>query len=122
MTKRPGTFPLTPTRRAAGVLAGLALGVALLAGCSSEGADTDCSIAGSCTITFQRGVDASASILGVEAKLVGVQDEQVTVEVAGEQVTLLTGQQAAEVAGFAVTLDSVTDQEIKIRVSQGGGS
>ncbi|MFC3501817.1 hypothetical protein ACFOOK_12710 [Micromonospora krabiensis] len=120
MTHRPGNSPLTPTRRAAGLLAGLALGVALLAGCSSEGADTDCSIAGSCTVTFQRGVDASASILGVDAKLVGVQGDQVTVEVAGEQVTLLAGQQAAEVGGLAVTLDSVTDQEIKIRVSQGG--
>ncbi|MFI7607233.1 hypothetical protein ACIBTV_19120 [Micromonospora sp. NPDC049366] len=120
MTHRPGNFPLTPTRRAAGLLAGLALGVAVLAGCSSEGADTDCSIAGSCTVTFQRGVDASASILGVDAKLVGVQGDQVTVEVAGEQVTLLAGQQAAEVGGLAVTLDSVTDKEIKIRIAQGG--
>ncbi|MEU5564076.1 hypothetical protein [Micromonospora musae] len=122
MTNRPGNTSLTPARRAAASLAGLALGVALLAGCSSEGTDTDCSIAGSCTITFQRGVEASANILGVEAKLVGAEGEQVTVEVAGEQVTLLTGQQATEVAGLSVTLDSVTDQEVKIRVSQGGGS
>ncbi|MEV4546053.1 MULTISPECIES: hypothetical protein [Micromonospora] len=121
MTNRRVDFPLTPTRRAAGLLAGLALGVAVLAGCSSDGASTDCSIAGSCTVTFERGVDASASILGVEAKLVGAQDDQVTIEVAGEQVTLLTGQQAAEVAGLSVTLDSVTDQEVKIRVSQGSG-
>ncbi|MEU4681272.1 hypothetical protein [Micromonospora sp. NPDC023737] len=121
MIHRPGNTSLTPVRRAAGALAGLALGVALLAGCSSEGADTDCSIAGSCTITFQRGVEASASILGVEAKLVGAEGDQVTVEVAGEQVTLITGQQAAEVGGLAVTLDSVTDQEVKIRVSQGSG-
>ncbi|MER7891356.1 hypothetical protein AB0C04_23005 [Micromonospora sp. NPDC048909] len=122
MTNRLGNSPLTPTRRAAGLLAGLALGVAVLAGCSSEGASTDCSLAGSCTVTFQRGVDASANILGVEAKLVGAQDDQVTVEVAGEQVTLITGQQAAEVAGLAVTLDSVSDQEVKIRVSQNSGS
>ncbi|MFC0509283.1 hypothetical protein [Micromonospora costi] len=116
MTNRPGNSPLTPTRRAAGVLAGLALGVALLAGCSSEGASTDCGI-NACTVTFERGVDANASILGVEAKLVGVQGDQVTIEVAGEQLTLTTGQQAAEVGGFAVTLDSVTDQQVKVQVS-----
>ena len=45
-----------------------------------------------------------------------------TVEVAGEQLTLTTGQQAAEVGGFAVTLDSVTDQQVKIRVSRNPGS
>ncbi|MEW2385249.1 hypothetical protein AB0873_24620 [Micromonospora sp. NPDC047707] len=114
-------FPLPPARRAVGLLAGLALGVAVLAGCSSEGASTDCSLAGSCTVTFDRGVDASASILGVEAKLIGAEDDQVTVEVAGEQVTLTTGQQAAQVGDFSVTLDSVTDQEIKIQVAANGG-
>ncbi|QGN49446.1 hypothetical protein GKC29_23205 [Micromonospora sp. WMMC415] len=114
-------FPLPPARRAAGLLAGLALGVAVLAGCSSEGASTDCSLAGSCTVTFDRGVDASASILGVEAKLIGAEGDQVTVEVAGEQVTLTTGQQAAQVGDFSVTLDSVTDQEVKIQVAANGG-
>ena len=109
--------PLTPIRRAAGLLAGLALGVAVLAGCSSEGAATDCGL-DACTVTFDRGVDASATILGVEAKLIGAQGDQVTVEVAGEQLSLTVGQQATEVGGFAVTLDSVTDQQVKIRVSR----
>jgi hypothetical protein len=112
---------LTPVRRAAGLLAGLTLGVALLAGCSSEGASTDCGL-DACTVTFDRGVDASASILGVEAKLIGAQDDQVTVEVAGEQLTLTMGQQAAEAGGFQVTLDSVTDQQVQIRVARNANS
>lgn len=121
MTNRRVDSPLTPARRAAGLLAGLALGVAVLAGCSSEGASTDGAL-DACTVTFDRGVDASATILGVEAKLIGAQGDQVTVEVAGEQLSLTVGQQAADVGGLAVTLDSVTDQEVKIRVSQGSGS
>ncbi|MFG3421464.1 hypothetical protein [Micromonospora sp. NPDC047730] len=119
MTNRRVYSPLTPTRRATGLLAGLALGVALLAGCSSEGASTDCGL-NACTVTFDRGVEASTTILGVEAKLVGAQGDQVTVEVAGEQLTLTTGQQATDVGGFSVTLDSVTDQEVKIRVATAG--
>ncbi|MEV4843604.1 hypothetical protein AB0K20_10345 [Micromonospora matsumotoense] len=119
MTKRSATAP-TSLRRTAGLLAGLALGVAVLAGCSSDGADTDCGL-DACTVTFDRGVDASASILGVEAKLIGAQGDQVTVEVAGEQLSLTIGQQAAEVGGFAVTLDSVTDQQVQIRVARNAG-
>jgi hypothetical protein len=118
----PRAFPSqTPTRRAAGLLAGLALGVALLAGCSSEGASTDCGL-DACTVTFDRGVDASATILGVEAKLIGAQGDQVTVEVAGEQLSLTVGQQATEAGGFAVSLDSVTDQQVKIRVARNPNS
>ncbi|MFU8875165.1 hypothetical protein [Micromonospora sp. SL4-19] len=117
MTNRHASPALTPTRRAAGLLAGLALGVALLAGCSSEGASTDCGL-DNCTVTFDRGVEARASILGVEAKLVGAQADQVTVEVAGEQLSLTVGQQATEVGGLQVTLDSLTDQQVVIRVAR----
>lgn len=106
-----------PVRRAAGLLAGLAFGAALLAGCSSQGASTDCGL-DACTVTFNRGVEASASILGVEAKLVGVQGNQVTVEVAGEQLSLTTGQQATDAGGFQVSLDSVTDQQVVVRVAR----
>ncbi|MEH1166088.1 hypothetical protein V6V47_11955 [Micromonospora sp. CPCC 205539] len=121
MTKRPATIPSVPIRRTAGLFAGLALGLAVLAGCSSQGASTDCGL-DACTVTFERGVEANATIFGVEAKLVGAQGDQVTVEVAGEQLTLTTGQQATEAGGFAVTLDSVTDQQVKIRVSRNPGS
>ncbi|WFE30512.1 hypothetical protein O7623_07290 [Solwaraspora sp. WMMD791] len=103
--------------RIAASFAGLMLGAAVLAGCSSEGASTDCGL-DACTVTFYRGVEASASFLGVEAKLIGAEGDQVTVEVAGEQVTLTTGQQATEVGGMAVTLEQVTDSQVVIRVAR----
>ncbi|SBT39609.1 hypothetical protein [Micromonospora narathiwatensis] len=117
MTNRRAFPSPTSTRRAAGLLAGLALGAALLAGCGSEGSSTDCGL-DACTVTFDRGVEARASILGVEAKLVGVQGDQVTVEVAGERLSLTVGQQATEAGGFQVTLDSVTDQQVALRVAR----
>lgn len=121
VTTRHVSPSLTPIRRAAGLLTALTLGAALLAGCSSDGADTDCGL-DACTVTFDRGVDASASILGVEAKLVGAQGDQVTVEVAGEQLSLTVGQQATEVGGLQVSLDSVTDQQVVIRVARNTSS
>ena len=72
---------ITVRRRAAGLFAAVALGLAALAGCSSEGVDTSCSL-DSCTLTFDRGVSASANILGVEVKLVDATDDQVTLDVA----------------------------------------
>jgi hypothetical protein len=93
------------------------LGAALLTGCGSEGASTDCGL-DQCTITFDRGVEAKASVLGVEAKLVGADGDKVTVEVAGEQVSLTVGQGATDVAGLAVSLESVTDTEVRVKVSR----
>ncbi|GIJ77582.1 hypothetical protein [Micromonospora phaseoli] len=128
MTNRSpaGMRPVSPTarrapaRRIVGLLAGLALGAALLAGCSSEGASTNCGL-DACTVTFDRGVDARASIFGVEARLVDAQDDVVTIEVGGEQLSLTVGQQAAEVGGLAVTLDSVTESEVQVRIARNGG-
>lgn len=91
--------------------------MALLAGCSSEGASTDCGI-DQCTVTFDRGVEANASILGVDAKLIKAEGEQVTVEVAGEQLTLTVGQQATEVGGMAVTLQSITDTQVVMKIGK----
>lgn len=93
------------------------LGLTTLVGCGSEGADTNCGL-DACTVTFQRGVQASASILGVEAKLIGAEGDRVTVEVAGEQLQLTVGQQAAQVGGLSVTLDSVTDTQVVVRISR----
>ncbi|WP_329109207.1 hypothetical protein OG792_10855 [Micromonospora sp. NBC_01699] len=108
---------MTFVRRTAGLAAGLALGAALLAGCSSEGASTDCGI-DQCTVTFDRGVEANASILGVNAKLVKAEGDQVTIEVAGEQLTLTVGQQATEIGGMAVTLQSVTDSQVQVQIGK----
>ncbi|MFY1632632.1 hypothetical protein ACN27F_04965 [Solwaraspora sp. WMMB335] len=118
------TPSLVPTsisaRRPAGLAAALVLGAALLAGCSSEGASTECGL-DACTVTFDRGVEASASILGVEARLVGAEGDRVTVEVAGEQLTLTVGEQATEVAGLYVTLERVTESQVAIQVARQPG-
>lgn len=111
-SRRAGT-----TSRIAALAAGLAFGAALLAGCSSEGASTDCGL-DACTVTFSRGVEASASFLGIEARLIGAESDRVTVEVAGEQVTLTVGEQATEVGGFDVSLERATDSEVAIRVAR----
>jgi hypothetical protein len=108
------TRAATPIARAA---AALALGAALLAGCSSEGASTDCGL-DQCTVTFDRGVEGSVSVLGVDAKFIGADGDQVTVEVAGEQLSLTVGQQAAQVGGLAVSVDSVTDTQVAIRIAR----
>ncbi|WP_025618503.1 hypothetical protein [Salinispora cortesiana] len=121
MTNRRVPLPPKTPRRAAGLLVGLALGAAVLAGCgSSDGVSTDCGLDG-CMVTFDREANAEASILGVQAKLIGAQDDQVTVEVAGEQLTLTTGQPAAEVGGLSVTLDNVSADQVAIRLAQGSG-
>jgi len=94
------------------------LSLTLLTACNqSEGTDVDCGL-DQCTVTFERGVDAKASVLGVEAKVVKVEGDKVTVEVAGEQLTLTVGQPATEAEGLQVTLESVTDTEIKIKISR----
>lgn len=98
-------------------VAALALGLAVLTGCSSEGADTNCGI-DQCTVTFDRGVDAQASVLGVDAKLVNAEDDKVTLEVAGEQLTLTVGQQGTEVGGLNVTLESVTDSQVVVKIGR----
>jgi hypothetical protein len=90
------------------------------AGCGGgEGSETNCSI-NSCTITFNRGVDASASILGIRAELVDVKNNQVTLNVGGQTVTVpVNGEQQAE--GFRVEVQSVTDENVVVKISQGGG-
>lgn len=119
MTKRYVPLPLKTPRRTAGLLVGLALGATVLVGCgSAEGVSTDCGLDG-CAVTFDRETNAEASILGVEAKLIGAQDDEVTIEVAGEQLTLTTGQPAAEVGGLSVTLENVTADQVAIRLTQG---
>lgn len=87
--------------------------------CGGEGTSTDCSI-NACTVTFDRGVDANASILGIKAELVGVEGNNVTLRVAGQQVTVpVDGQQ--EVEGFSVAIQSVTQDNVVVKISRGGG-
>ncbi|WP_189113754.1 hypothetical protein [Pilimelia terevasa] len=116
MTSRhpvPGTCG---ARRAASLAAAAVLAAGLLAGCGGNNSDTRCDL-NSCTVTFN-GVDASASILGVEAKVLGVQGEQVTLQVAGQQATLNVGQQAVDVGGFQATLQSADADRVVVRIAR----
>lgn len=115
ITRRP--VPSNLARRATALAAGLALGVAVLAGCSSEGASTDCGL-DQCTVTFDRGVEAKASVLGVDATFVGADDDVVTVEVAGERISLTVGQQATQVSGLWVSVESADDEHVAIRIGR----
>lgn len=103
------------SRRLSAALASATLGLALLAGCSSD--NVDCGL-DQCTVTIQREVNASASFLGVEAKFVKADADTATIEIAGEQIQLTKGQQAVEVGGLLVSLDSVTGDAIGIKVAK----
>ncbi|TQS42224.1 hypothetical protein [Cryptosporangium phraense] len=103
------------TRHLAALATAAVLAVGLLAGCGGENSQTNCNL-NSCTITFDRGVDASVSVLGVEAKLVNVQNSQATVEVAGQQVTVPVGQDAQS-DGFNVSVQSITADNVVVEIS-----
>lgn len=90
-----------------------------LAGCGNEGTSTDCSLS-QCTVTLERGVDGSARILGLEVRLVDVSGDQAVLDVGGQQLRLRVGQQA-QIAGFQVSLQELTEQQAVVRISPGGG-
>jgi hypothetical protein len=108
--KRP--FPTT-----ARMVSALAFGAILLAGCSSEGASTDCGL-DQCTVTFDRGVKGSANVLGVDARFISARGDVVTVEVAGERLSLTAGQPASEVGGLSVSVASVTDTQVAVQIER----
>jgi hypothetical protein len=90
-----------------------ALALAPLAACSSE--NVDCTV-NECTVTFERGVDAEASVLGVDVKLVGVQGDQVTIDIAGTEVNVpVNGETDAE--GFNISVEEVTDSKVVVKIS-----
>lgn len=105
----------------AGVILALLLGLAGLAGCGSEGVDTTCGL-DQCTVTFDRGAQGEVNVLGVRAKLIEAQGDQVTLEVAGERVSLTVGQGAAEVGGLQVSLDRVTAEQVAVKIARDGGN
>jgi hypothetical protein len=105
----------TAAPRTAALFTSVALGLALLTGCSSD--NVDCSL-DKCNVTLERSTSASASVLGVEAKFVSADANTVTLEVAGEQIQLTKGQQAVDVGGLKVSLESITADNIGIEVSR----
>lgn len=93
--------------------------VAATAACGGGGSNTQCGIDG-CTVTFPRSGDAAVSVLGVQARLVGVDAGQATIEVAGQTVSVpVGGQTTAE--GFTLGVESVTDTEVVVRVRPAAG-
>lgn len=101
------------------VLAGVVVGGVVGCGGDSSGAQTDCSLNG-CTVTFDRGVDARASILGIEAKLISVKGDQVTLEVGGQRVSVPAGGEG-QAEGFNVSVEEITQEHVKVRIAAGGG-
>jgi hypothetical protein len=91
--------------------------LALSAGCGSDGkgASTSCSTT-ACTVTLDQGVNAEANILGVKMRLVEVQGVRVTVEVAGQRVTLLAGQPAT-IGQVQVSVKKITASQVILEVT-----
>ncbi|HEX6968703.1 MAG TPA: hypothetical protein VF174_07850 [Micromonosporaceae bacterium] len=110
---------ITPHRsaRLGALAAGLFLAGAVLAGCASDGASTDCGL-DECIVTFDRGVQAEAGILGVEAKFVSADEDTVTVEVAGERLSLRVDGPGTEVAGLWVSVHSADEEQVAIRIGR----
>lgn len=102
-------------RRLATVLTMLVIVLGGLTACGGHGSQTDCSVTG-CTVTFQRNGTSEVSVLGVTAKLVGVEGDTVMLEVGGNTVTLPVDGQT-EVEGFTVRVERVTSSEVVVLVA-----
>ncbi|MFQ6391998.1 hypothetical protein ACLMAJ_00945 [Nocardia sp. KC 131] len=87
--------------------------------CTAEGAGTksDCNLGG-CTVTFTRGVNAKASILGIDAELVAVNGNLITLKVAGQEVTVPVGETQPS-NGVNVTVQEVTDDKVIVKFATG---
>jgi len=107
-----------PLRRKLAVVPFALLPLGALAACGGENSKTSCDVS-SCTVTFDRGVDASASVLGVKAELVKVQGEMVTLKVAGQTVTVPVGD-GEQAEGFNVSVQSVTQDNVVVKISNAG--
>ncbi|BAD57275.1 hypothetical protein [Nocardia farcinica] len=96
-----------------------ALLVPLGAACTAEGpgSTADCNVGG-CTITFTRGVDAQVSVLGVDAQLVAVDGNLVTLKIAGQQVTVPMGE-TRPAEGLDVAVQEVTADQVVVKVNTG---
>ncbi len=101
------------SRRVATVLTALVLSFGAAA-CGGGGSQTSCGIDG-CTVTFPRNGAAAVSVLGIEAKLVGVQNGAAELLVAGQRITVPVGGQS-DAGGFTVGVEQVTDTEVVVRV------
>lgn len=90
-----------------------------VAACTAQGAGTtsECTVSG-CTVTFDRGVNAKASLLGVDAELVAVNGNTVTMKVAGQQMEVPVGE-TEPAQGLDVTVQEVTADNVVVKLSTG---
>lgn len=98
--------------RAAAVLTALVL--TLGTACGGGSSQTDCGLDG-CTVSFPRSGDAAVSVLGVSAKLLGVEGGTAELEVAGQRISVPVGGET-QAAGLTVAVEQVTDTEVIVRV------
>jgi hypothetical protein len=110
---------VSPRRSLRATLAATLIALAV-AGCGGgEGSNTQCALDG-CTITFPRGGGGEVSVLGVTARLVGVEGSVATIDIAGNTVQVPVGGEAAA-EGFTVGLQRLTEDEAVVQVRLGGG-
>ncbi|MFE3544629.1 hypothetical protein ACFXK0_16845 [Nocardia sp. NPDC059177] len=84
---------------------------------SGDGYSSECTVSG-CTVTFDRGVNAKASVLGIDAELVAVEGDMVTLAIGGQQITVPVGQsQAAD--GVDVRVSEVTSDKVVVVIASG---
>lgn len=99
-------------RRIAAAIAIAVLSAGPLAACSSD--NVDCNL-NACTVSFDRGVDAEASVLGVDVKLVGVENGTVKIDIGGKEVSVpVDGETQAE--GFDIKVEEVTQDKVVVRI------
>lgn len=108
-------LPSALQRPIAVLLAVLAITLGSTTACSHQGSQTDCGLDG-CTVTFPPTGSAEISVLGVRAKLLGVQGDSATLDVAGQTVTVPVGGEAAA-DGFTVRVEQVTDAAVVVRIT-----
>lgn len=84
--------------------------------CGSGDSQTDCTLNG-CTVTFPRSGDAEVSLLGVKARLAGVEGGNARLEIAGQTVTVPVGGEAT-VNDFTVGVQQITDTEVVVVITR----
>jgi hypothetical protein len=86
----------------------------VLTACGGQGSSTSCGLDG-CTVTFPRSGSVAVSVLGVQARLVEVQNGTARLEVAGQQVSVPVGGET-EAGGLKVGVERLTDTEVVVRL------
>lgn len=69
-------------------------------------------------MTFDRGVQAKISVLGVDTELTAVEGNTVTLSVAGQPVTVPVGE-TGSVQGLNLTVQEVTQDKVVVRLATG---